>query len=85
MATIQALVLGALLLTACGGTGRIPAASKASATSTLALSSAIIGPTTPAATLLACHGEAFCREEVIGSGHEDTRADTADRCSSTSF
>ena len=83
MAKVLALVLGAMLVTACGGTAAIPAASKAavpSGTSTLALSSAIVGSTTAASTLLACHGEAFCREDVIASGHEDTRADTADRC-----
>ncbi len=40
MANVIALLGGALLVTACGGTAKLPVTSKSSATSTLALSSA---------------------------------------------
>lgn len=73
--------LGVLGLAACAH----PAAEKTARTaSALALSSAIVAPSqtvTGASTLvLACHGEAFCREDIVGTSDDDARTDVSDDC-----
>lgn len=69
--------LGVLGLAACAH----PAAEKTARTaSALALSSAIVAPTTAQTLVLACHGEAFCREDVVGTGDDEARTDVSDDC-----
>ena len=58
-----------------------PAAEKTARTaSALALSSAIVAPVTMTTLVLACHGEAFCREDRVGATDEEARTDVSDDC-----
>jgi hypothetical protein len=77
----RSIALAALLgtLAACGGNkpvaGRVPTPTRT--TSALALHTAIVVPTT---TTLSCHGRAFCREDVIGSGHDEAVEEATEDC-----
>lgn len=69
--------LGVCGLVACAH----PTAEKTARTaSALALSSAIVAPVTATTLVLACHGEAFCREDRIGPADEEARTDVSDDC-----
>lgn len=39
-----------------------------------------MAPATATTLVLACHGEAFCREDRIGATDDEARADVSDDC-----